>query len=151
MKAPPADTTAKKQRGRPFKPGSSGNPNGRPKGTRNAAILAMEAMLDGESEALTRKAIELAKDGDMTALRLCLERILPPRKDRPVSFALPAINSAKDALAALSALLTAVSAGELTPSEASEAGKLIDGYVKATEINELAERLERLEKMMVAT
>jgi hypothetical protein len=151
MKAPPADTTAKKQRGRPFKPGSSGNPNGRPKGTRNVAIIAMEAMLDGESEALTRKAIELAKDGDMTALRLCLERILPPRKDRPVLFSLPAITSAKDALSALSAVLTAVSAGELTPSEASEVGKLIDGYVKATETNELAERLERLEKMMVTT
>jgi hypothetical protein len=108
----------------------------------------MEALMDGESEALTRKAIELAKAGDITALRLCLERILPPRKDRPVTFTLPTITSTKDALSALSALLTAVSAGELTPSEAAEVGKLVDGYVKATETNELAERLERLEKMM---
>ena len=123
MKAPPADTTAKKQRGRPFKPGSSGNPNGRPKGTRNVAIIAMEAMLDGESEALTRKAIKLAKAGDMTAIRLCLERILPPRKDRPVLFLLPPIRSAKDALSALSALLTAVSAGELTPPKRLKSAK----------------------------
>jgi Family of unknown function (DUF5681) len=134
-----------------FKPGQSGNPAGKPKGTRNATTVAMEALMDGESEALTRKAIELAKAGDMTAIRLCLERILPPRKDRPVTFTLPTITSAKDALSALSALLTAVSTGELTPSEAAEVGKLVDGYVKATEINELAERLERLEKMMVAT
>jgi hypothetical protein len=134
-----------------FQPGQSGNPAGKPKGARNATTLAMEALLDGESAALTRKAIELAKDGDLQALRLCLERLLPPRKDRPVSFTLPPINSAKDALSALSALLTAVSAGELTPSEAAEVGKLVDGYVKATETNELAERLERLEKMMVAT
>jgi hypothetical protein len=98
-----------------------------------------------------RKAIELAKAGDMTAIRLCMERILPPRKDRPVSFTLPTITSAKDALSALSALLTAVSTGELTPSEAAEVGKLVHGYVKATEINELPERLERLEKMMVTT
>jgi hypothetical protein len=146
-----AEKTAQKQRGRPFKPGQSGNPRGRPIGARNAATVAMEALLDNESDALTRKAIELAKDGDLQALRLCLERILPPRKDRPVTFTLPTIASAKDALSALSALLTAVSTGELTPSEAAEVGKLVDGYVKATETNELAERLDRLEKMMVTT
>ena len=129
-----------------FKPGQSGNPAGKPKGARNASTLALEALLDGESAALTRKAIELAKNGDLQALRLCLERILPSRKDRPVTFALPPINSAKDALGALSALLTAVSTGELTPSEAAEVGKLVDGYVKATETNELAGRIERLEK-----
>jgi hypothetical protein len=129
-----------------FKPGQSGNPAGKPKGARNATTLAMEALLDGESAALTRKAIERAKKGDPQALRLCLERLLPPRKDRPVTFALPPINSPKDALGALSALLTAVSTGELTPSEAAEVGKLVDGYVKATETNELAERIERLEK-----
>jgi Family of unknown function (DUF5681) len=145
-----AEKSTRRQRGT-FKPGQSGNPAGKPKGTRNATTVAMEALMDGESEALTRKAIELAKAGDMTAIRLCLERILPPRKDRPVSFTLPTITSAKDALSALSALLTAVSTGELTPSEAAEVGKLVDGYVKATEINELAERLERLEKMMVTT
>ena len=147
-KPPSADKTAKEQRGDPFKAGQSGNPSGRPPGSRNKATLALETLLDGEAEALTRKAIELAKAGDLTALRLCLDRILPPRKDRPVAFALPPIASSKDALQALSALLTAVSTGELTPSEAAEVGKLVDGYVKATEINELAERLERLEKMM---
>jgi hypothetical protein len=120
------------------------------KGTRNATTLALETLLDGQANALTQKAIDLALSGDMTALRLCLERILPPRKDRPVTFTLPTITSAKDALSALSALLTAVSCGEITPTEASEVGKLVDGYVKATETNELADRLERLEKMMTA-
>src|SRR5918997_104236 len=72
-------------RGRPFQ---AGNP-GRPKGARNKATLAAEALLDGEAEALTRKAVEMALSGDATAMRLCLERIAPPRKDRPVSFAMP--------------------------------------------------------------
>ena len=72
------EITALKQRGRPFKPGQSGNPLGRPKGARNRATIAAEALLDGEAEALTRKAIELALDGDTTALRLCLERLMPP-------------------------------------------------------------------------
>jgi hypothetical protein len=148
MAAAKSSASNKGKRPGQFKPGQSGNPAGKPKGTRNATTLAMEALLDGESATLTRKAIELAKAGDMQALRLCLDRILPPRKDRPVTFTLPAIASAKDALSALSALLTAVSSGELTPSEAAEVGKLVDGYVKATETNELAERLERLEKMM---
>ena len=57
-----------------FKPGTSGNPSGKPAGARNKTTLAVEALLDGEAEDLTRKAIELAKAGDMTALRLCLDR-----------------------------------------------------------------------------
>jgi hypothetical protein len=57
--APVAEKTAKTQRGRLFKPRQSGNPNGRPKGARNAATVAMEVLLDNESDALTRKAIEL--------------------------------------------------------------------------------------------
>jgi hypothetical protein len=68
----------------------------------------MAALLDGESEALTRKAIELAKDGDMQALRLCLDRILPPRKDRPLTIVLPAITGTSDAVAAMSSILAAV-------------------------------------------
>src|SRR5258705_12368991 len=102
------DNTAKEQRGEPFKRGQSGNLNGRTKGSRNAATLALESLLDGEAEALTRKAVELALAGDIAALRLCLDRILPPRKDRPVSIEMPTINNAIDARAASAALLAAV-------------------------------------------
>jgi Family of unknown function (DUF5681) len=86
----PPDKTGAKQDTR-FKPGQSGNPKGRSQGSRNAATIAIEALLDGEAEALTRKAIELGLAGDMTALRLCLDRIVPPRKDRYVAFSLPAM------------------------------------------------------------
>lgn len=130
-----------------FKPGQSGNPAGKPKGTRNATTLALETLLDGQAKALTQKAIDLALTGDMAALRLCLDRILPPRKDRPVTFTLPPINSAQDAAVVVSAVLAAVAAGELTPSDAGEISKLVDSYVKAFETAELAERLEKLERM----
>jgi hypothetical protein len=103
--------------------------------------------LDGQANALTQKAIDLALGGDMAALRLCLDRILPPRRDRPVNFTLPSINSAQDAAAIVSSVLAAVAAGEITPTDAAEIGKLIDSYVKAYETAELAERLERLERM----
>jgi Family of unknown function (DUF5681) len=120
------ENTAQQQRGRPFEKGLSGNPNGRPKGSRNATTLALEALLDGQANALTQKAIELALGGDMAALRLCLDRILPPRKDRPVSFTLPTINSPQDAAAIVSSVLAAVAAGEITPADASEVAKLIE-------------------------
>jgi len=143
-----SDNTGKRQDTR-FKPGQSGNPNGRPKGSLNATTLAAQALLDGEAEALTRKAIELAKGGDLTALRLCMDRLLPPRKDRPVSLDLPRIDSARDAPKAISALLAAVAAGELAPSDAGEVTKLLDAYARAVEINELAERVDNLEKLAV--
>jgi hypothetical protein len=107
----------------PFEPGQSGNPAGKAKGTRNKVTLAIEALLDGEAEALTRKAIELAKAGDMAALRLCMDRLAPPRKDRLVMFELPTITSAADAVKASAALVAAVADGDLTPAEAGELGK----------------------------
>jgi hypothetical protein len=130
-----------------FKPGQSGNPNGRPPGSRNATTIALEALLDGQAQALTQKAIDLALAGDMTALRICLDRIFPPRKDRPVTFEIPAITCAGDAANVTSAILAAVACGDLTPTDAGEISKLVDSYVKAFETAELAERLERLERM----
>jgi Family of unknown function (DUF5681) len=82
----------------PFKPEQSGNPHGRPRGARNRATIAAETVLDGEADALTRKAIDLAKQGDTAALRLCIERILPARKDRPVSFNMPRIERVGDSV-----------------------------------------------------
>ncbi len=142
-----AETTAGQQRGKPFQKGVSGNPAGRPIGARNKTSLAVEALLDGEAEGLTRRAIDKANEGDMQALRLCLERILPPRKDRPVSFDLPEITNPKQAADAISAVLTAVAKGDITPAEASEVSKIVDVYVRAVETTELAERLARLERM----
>ena len=140
------ETTGPKQGGR-FVKGQSGNPSGRPKGARNTTTVALETLLDGQAHALTQKAIHLALTGDITALRLCLDRILPVRKDRPVIFDLPPVNSPQDAAKIASAVLTAVATGELTPADASEICKLIDTWVKAFETAELAERLERLERM----
>src|SRR5262245_21723466 len=130
----------------PFQPGQSGNPTGKPKGTRNKTTLAVETLLDGEAETLTRKAIELAKSGDLAALRICLVRIAPPRKDRPVLFELPPVSSAADAAKAAAALLEAVAVGDLTPAEASELGQLLEAYIKALEATEFAERLAQLER-----
>jgi hypothetical protein len=126
--------------------GVSGNPAGRPKGARHKYLLAVEALLDGEAEGLTRKAIELALAGDTTALRLCLERILPTRKDRPVQLELPPIEGLQDLAEATAALLEGVAAGALTPAEAGEVAKLVEVHRRTVETVELEGRLRRVEE-----
>lgn len=132
---------ATKTRGKPF---AKGNP-GRKPGSRNRATLAAEALLEGEAEALTRKAIGQAKAGDMTALKLCLDRLIAPRRERPIMFDLPSVSSAADHPAALVSVLEAVAAGDLTPSEAQAFSAVLREHRTAIETAELASRLDALE------
>lgn len=136
-----ARKNAAKTRGKPFGPG---NP-GKPKGARHRATLAAEAMLDGEADALTRKAIDMAKAGDTVALRLCLERLVPPRKERPFAVDLPTISGAQDHPAALVSIFAAVAAGELTAGEAQSLAGLLDQHRRAVETAEIIGRIEALE------
>ncbi len=121
-----------------FAPGVSGNPSGRPKGARNKTTIAVEALLEGEAEALTRKAIERALAGDGLALRLCMDRIAPPRRDRPTPFDLPKLAEAADARAAFAAVVRAVAEGELTPSEAVTLAGLIEQFAEVDRSTEIA-------------
>ena len=121
-----------------------GNP-GKPKGTRHKATRAALALLDGEAEALTRQAVTMALGGDATALRLCLERIAPPRRDAPVTFALPPMQSARDAAQAAAAVLAAVAEGELTPSEGAHVMALVETYRRTLETTDMESRIAALE------
>jgi hypothetical protein len=103
------------------------------------------ALLDGEADALTRKAIEMGLEGDTVALRLCLERLVPPRKDTPVSIDLPPVKSAEDTVAASSAVLAAVGAGDITPEEAGRLMTLLTAHRAIVEIGDLERRLAALE------
>ena len=136
---------ADKLQGTKFAPGQSGNPAGKPKGARNKTTLAIEAMLAGEADALARTAIEMAKAGDGPALRMCLDRLAPPRKDAPVCFDLPAIKSVADAVKASSALLSAVAGGDVTPHEAARIMSLLTSHKVLVETGEFERRLEALE------
>ena len=79
-----------------FQKGQSGNPDGRPRGSRNKATILLRDLLDGDSEAIARKAIELAKQADIAAIRVCLERLVPPRRSEPIVFELPPLATAAD-------------------------------------------------------
>ena len=121
-----------------------GNP-GKPKGARHKATQAALSLLDGEAEAITRQAVTQALEGDTTALRLCLERIAPPRKDAPVAFTLPPMKSARDAAQAAAAVLAAVAEGDLTPTEGAHVMGLVETYRRTLETSELEARVAALE------
>ena len=140
-----AENSGEKQRGRPFEPGQSGNPNGRPKGARNQVTRVVEALIDGQGEALGAKAVEKALEGDSPMLRALLSTLVPPR-ERTVEFELPKIESAADAVKASSAVIAACAAGELSPHEATEIMGLISTHVRTIEVAELEARLSAVEK-----
>jgi Family of unknown function (DUF5681) len=140
------DDTGRKQAAGKFQRGKSGNPAGRPRGSRNTVTLAVEALLQGEHEALTRRAIEMAKSGDIQALKLCLDRLAPARRDSLVSFVLPKLTTARDAVRASAAIVAALAGGELTPSEATAVSSVVQNFSKIIETVELEDRIRKLEE-----
>jgi len=125
---------------------------GKPRGARNRVTLAIEAMMDGQWEVLTKTAIALALRGDPAALRLCIDRLAPPRRGRVtpiVDFPVP--KTATEVPAALAHLTQAVASGEITAGEADEIAKLIDRFVAAFDAAAFAERLAELEKRIEAS
>ena len=142
--AQPVSTTEK--RDTRFK---AGNP-GRPKGALNKSTMAALAIMEADAETISRKAVELALGGDLTAVRIVLDRLVAPRRDRPVEIALPKIVTASDLVAAASAIVEAIEEGAVTPSEAAALSTALSGVAKAVETYELADRLSKLEEQMAA-
>lgn len=129
-------------RGKPFE---KGNP-GKPKGARHRVTRAIEALLEGQHKALTQAAIDKALEGDTVALRLCLDRLAPPRRDAPVSIELPPVRSAADAVEASAAVLAAISAGDITPDEAGRIMALLTAHKAIVETGDLEARIAALEE-----
>ena len=141
----PAKTEGKKKDTR-FKPGKSGNPKGRPQGSRSKATLLAEALLEGQAEELVQTLVDKALEGDVTALRVCIERLVPPRKDRPVTLKLPKVEGPEDLSKLTEAVLQAVSKGAITPGEGQDLAGLIEKHRRAVETVDLEKRLVRLEE-----
>ncbi|HEX5454735.1 MAG TPA: DUF5681 domain-containing protein [Stellaceae bacterium] len=128
-----------------FAKGGSGNPAGRPKGAKNRATLLAEQFLEGEAAALARKAVAMALAGDAAALRLCLDRLIAPRRERPVRLALPALRGAGDLGAAMAAVADAAAEGTITPAEACELSQMLETYMRAVAAGDFERRLKQLE------
>jgi Family of unknown function (DUF5681) len=136
---------SERARGGRFASGSSGNPSGRPKGARNRATLMAQELLDGEGEAIMRKAIQMAKAGEPIAMRLCIERILP-RRANVVELILPFIQQADDVAEACGSVIDAAAKGAISLQEAKEFMGLLEFQRRAIESHDLAVRIELLER-----
>jgi hypothetical protein len=130
--------------GRPFTKGVSGNPAGRPVGARNAATELAQALLDGEADALVRRCVELALDGNPAAMKLCLERLVP-RRGRAVKLEMPEIATAADIAPAIGAIARSVAEGGLSPYDGAELSRIVESWVRALEAGEFERRLKELE------
>jgi uncharacterized protein DUF5681 len=124
-----------------WKKGQSGNPAGMPKGTRHRATMLAEKLMEDDAENIVRAVVNAAKAGDPTAMRLCVERLVPLRKGRPVVFDLPPVKTAAHIAGAVGELARAMAAGELTVEEASAASSVIEMQRRAIETSDFEVRL----------
>ncbi len=136
-----------KQGGR-FQKGQSGNPAGKAPGTRHRISMLAEKLLQDDAEEIVRAVVSAAKAGDPTAMRLCIERLVPVRKGRPLEFDLPKIEAASDVTKALGVIAKAMADGELTPDEAGTVAAVIETQRRAIETADHEERLKKIEAGM---
>ena len=113
-----------------FQPGQSGNPAGRPVGSRNKKTIAVDEMLAEQTEATVQKILKMAEDGDPTAMRLCMERMSPTGANRRLGLELPRIKAADDADAAVQLILDAFGRAEISIRELTSMLAAIDRLVR---------------------
>ena len=131
-------------RGRPFEPGNKFG-RGRPKGSRNRKAPG-QALFEQHEEAVARKCILRALEGDVRALRLCMERMSPARRDSYMRMKLPSIATLKDVEQAHAKVVKAVGAGKITPTQGQIVSGILDSRRRVIETVELQERIEKLEQ-----
>ena len=125
--------------------GHSGNPAGRPRGSRHRVSAAIDELFEGQAQELAEKAVQSALGGDGAMLRSLLDRLAPPRRERPVSTQIPRLTCAADAAAAMAAIVQSLADGELVPAEAEALARLVEIWVEAHRAHELEERLAAIE------
>ena len=126
----------------PYKPGESGNPKGKPKGAKSKFTKFRE-LLEPHAEELFGKAVEMAMNGDATAMRLCVERLVPAYRAASNTINLPKMKGTPTEQA--QAALEAMANGELTLDDANGVLTAITQTTKIKEIDDLEKRISALE------
>lgn len=126
-----------------FEKGESGNPSGRPPGIRDKRTAMRDLLLPHAPE-LVAKVVEMAKAGDATALRICLDRLIPPAKAKDDPVTLPGIaDSIGDNTRVV---VKALAEGELTPDEALTILQAMASQTRIIEADEIEKRIAALEQ-----
>ena len=128
-----------------FIKGQSGNPKGKPKGVRHKASQLSYALMEGNLEQVLETIIDRAKNGDMTACRMIIDKVLPNSKDRPINLDLPPIENLDGVGKAQAEILQAVSTGDITPNEGERIASIIEARRRSIETIDLEARISRLE------
>ncbi len=132
-----------KARGRPFK---AGNP-GRPPGSKNKTTQIIEQLAEGQAEQLVQKVLELAQAGDVSCLRMLLDRLWPPRKGQPVNIDTPpTIKTSHDVLEAIASVWTGIGDGRLTPDEAGALSLVVERSIQVIQLEDVLKRIDALEQ-----
>jgi len=139
-----ATSPAPKKGKKGFQKGESGNLDGRPKGSESLRTRLARKLLGENAEELLLVVIEKAKAGDLTALRLCLERILPPVRSTTVSILLPSIEGPQDIPKCYDVLFDSLKREEITLDEFLRISGVLENRRKAFETTLLIEEIERI-------
>jgi len=126
-----------------FKPGQSGNPKGRPIGSKDKRS-EFRGLLQSNADKLVKKAVEMALNGDSTAMRLCLERIVPPYKARAENTSIGPLNGSLTAQG--QAIIEKMGNGDISPDETAAMLQALAAQAKITEIDDLEKRISKLEE-----
>ncbi|MEA3299137.1 MAG: DUF5681 domain-containing protein [Pseudomonadota bacterium] len=127
-----------------FKPGQSGNPKGKPVGAKSRYTEMREALAD-DLPALVERTKAAALEGDMTAMRLLLERTLPPVKAGAAAILLPELEDAATLTDKARAVVSAIGRGDIPPDIGANLMQSLGGLAKLVEVDELTRRVEALE------
>jgi hypothetical protein len=132
-------------RGRPFEPGNKLG-RGRPAGSRNKSTIALQELMEDSGTGIISKAKLLALNGDPTAMRLCVDRLLPPKKNRTVQVKLGNISAAAGIAVASEKVIREVARGSLTPVEGAAISSMLEQRRRFVETAELEARVKALEE-----
>jgi hypothetical protein len=98
-----------------------------------------------------QKVLELAQTGDVSCLRMLLDRLWSPRKGQPLNIKMPPIKTSQDVLAAIASVWTAIAEGQLTPDEAGTLSLVVERSIQVIQLQEVVQRIEDLERKVRPT
>jgi hypothetical protein len=133
------------ERGRPFTPGNTLG-RGRPKGSRNRRGSPGQDLLDKYTTHLVSKCIDQAMKGSPTAMRLCMERIFPARRDASICMSLSPVRTAQDVNKAAGKVTREMGRGKITPTEGATMMDVLESHSRIIEKVDLESRLAKLEE-----